>query len=65
MRLIPVVVGDGPDRLNGSIAPNRKAVSAIQHFAAGVIPYAATGELLSDATRPGSVSPNSSRVSLR
>jgi zinc transporter, ZIP family len=37
--------------------PGGKLVSGIQHFAAGVIFYAAAGELLPDATRQGSIWP--------
>src|SRR5579883_831398 len=37
--------------------PGDKAVSAVQHFAAGVIFFAAAGELLPDATREGSAWP--------
>lgn len=35
--------------------PGAKAVGVIQHFAAGVVFYAAAGELLPDATRGGSI----------
>ena len=52
---IPVVVAICGATWTTFYPPSRKMVGAVQHFAAGVIFYAAAGEILPDATRQGSI----------
>ncbi len=53
--LIPVLAATAGAVYVAIRPPSDKVVGAIQHFAAGVIFYAAAGELLPDATHNGSV----------
>lgn len=54
---IPVIVATFGALLTIVRRPSDAVVSAVQHFAAGVIFYAAAGELLPDATRRGGIWP--------
>src|SRR5262245_17469948 len=52
--LIPATAALAGAAVATRIRPNAKLISAIQHFAAGVVFAAAAGEILPDVTRGGS-----------
>lgn len=55
--LIPVAVAAAGAIWTTLRPPSPKVIGAIQHFAAGVVFYAAAGEILPDAVRQGTVWP--------